>query len=125
MLTIKTTQNKLFATYLTWLNPLFHLSKGEIDILAALMTLHYNHRHYSSNILESLLLSDDTLENVRKKMKINTKLFKKLVQGLKDKGLIEPNGLNAKLTTYPKNGKFNLFLEFEALTEKELNNQKA
>ena len=30
--------------------------KGEIDILAALMTLHYNHRHYSSNILESLLL---------------------------------------------------------------------
>jgi hypothetical protein len=40
-------------------------------------------------------------------------LFKKLIQGLRDKGLIEPNGLNPKLTNYPKDGKFKLFISFE------------
>jgi hypothetical protein len=113
MITIKAPQNKLFATYLTWLNPVLHLSKGEVDILAALMTLHYNHRHYPKQVLEDLLLSPETLEGVRKKMKINAKLFKKLVDGLKDKGLIEPSGLNPKLTNYPKDGKFKLFVNFE------------
>lgn len=113
MITIKAPQNKLFATYLTWLNPVLHLSKGEVDILAALLTLHYNHRHYPKAVLENLLLSEDTLEQVRKKMKINTRLFNKLVKGLKDKGLIEPGGLNPKLTNYPKDGKFKLFVSFE------------
>lgn len=113
MITIKAPQNKLFATYLTWLNPVLHLSKGEVDILAALLTLHYNHRHYPKHVLEDLLFSAETLEEVRKKMKINTRLFNKLVQGLKDKGLIEPTGLNPKLINYPKDGKFKLFVSFE------------
>lgn len=55
----------------------------------------------------------ETLEGIRKKMKINSRLFNKLVQSLKDKGLIEPTGLNPKLTNYPKNGKFRLFVGFE------------
>lgn len=113
MITIKAPQNKLFATYLTWLNPILHLSKGEVDILAALITLHYNHRRYPKDLLENLLLSEDTLEQIRKKMKINARLFKKLVDGLKEKGLIEPGGLNPKLTNYPKDGKFRLFVSFE------------
>lgn len=113
MITIKAPQNKLFTTYLTWLNPILYLSKGEIDILAALITLHYNHRHYPQEILEKLLLAEDTLTGIRKKMKINARLFKKLIQGLRDKGLIEPNGLNPKLTNYPKDGKFKLFISFE------------
>jgi len=113
MITIKAPSNKFFVTYLNWLNPVLHLSKGEIDILAALLTLHYNHRHYPDDLLEDLLLSKDTLEAIRKKMKINARLFEKLLKGLKDKGLIEPNGLNPKLTKYPKDGKFRLFIAFE------------
>ena len=113
MITIKAPRNKLFVTYLNWLNPVLHLSKGEIDILAALLTLHYNHKHYPKKTLEDLLLSKDTLEAIRKKMKINARLFGKLVQGLKEKGLIEPDGLNPKLTNYPKDGKFRLFVSFE------------
>ena len=113
MITIKTPRNKFFVTYLNWLNPILHLSKGEIDILAALLTLHYNHRHYPEDVLEDLLLSKETLEAIRKKMKINAKLFGKLVQGLKDKGLIEVGGLNSKLTKYPKDGRFKLFVAFE------------
>lgn len=113
MITIKTPGNKFFVTYLNWLNPLLHLSKGEIDILAALLTLHYSHRHYPSNILKDLLLKKDTLEAIRKKMKINARLFNKLVKGLEDKGLINPDGLNPKLTNYPKDNKFRLFVTFE------------
>lgn len=113
MITIKTPGNKFFVTYLNWLNPLLHLSKGEIDILAALLTLHYSHRRYPSNILKDLLLKKDTLEAIRKKMKINARLFNKLVKGLEDKGLINPDGLNPKLTNYPKDNKFRLFVTFE------------
>jgi DNA-binding MarR family transcriptional regulator len=113
MITIKAPSNKFFTTYLSWLNPILHLSKGEIDILAALLTLHYNHRHYSEDLLEDLLMSKDTLEAIRKKMKINARLFEKLLKGLKDKGLIEPSGLSPKLTKYPKDGKFRLFIAFE------------
>jgi len=46
MLVIKTPRNKLFFNYLTWLNPILKLSKGEQDILASLLTLHYAHKHY-------------------------------------------------------------------------------
>ncbi len=113
MITIKTPRNKFFVTYLNWLNPVLHLSKGEIDILAALLTLHYNHRHYPKNVLENLLIKPDTLEAIRKKMKINARLFNKLVKGLEDKGLINPDGLNPKLTNYPKDNKFKLFISFE------------
>lgn len=113
MITIKTPGNKFFVTYLNWLNPILHLSKGEIDILAALLTLHYSHRHYPSNILKDLLLKKDTLEAIRKKMKINARLFNKLVKGLEDKGLINPDGLNPKLTNYPKDNKFRLYVTFE------------
>ena len=114
MIIIKTPKNKLFTQYLNWLNPLLHLSKGEIDILAAMLTLHYAyHTKYDQNTLSNLLLMPETLEGIRKKMKINSRLFNKLVQSLKDKGLIEPTGLNPKLTNYPKNGKFRLFVGFE------------
>lgn len=113
MFVIKTPQNKLFSTYLTWLNPMLNLSKGEIDILAALLTIHYNHRKYDPAILNKLLLSEDTYDEIRKRIKINTKLFNKLLQSLKDKGLIEEDRLNPKLTNYPEDGKFKLFVSFE------------
>lgn len=114
MIVIKTPRNKLFTQYLSWLNPLLHLSKGEVDILAALLTLHYTYyKKYDASTLSDLLLAPTTLEGVRKKMKINTRLFNKLVQSLKDKGLIEPTGINTKLTNYPKDGKFRLFVGFE------------
>ena len=89
------------------------LSKGELDILAALLTLHYNHRNYPADKLNELLTSDETLEAVRKKIKINTKLFNKLMASLKEKGLVLDKGLNPSLTRYPKDGKFKLFVGFE------------
>lgn len=113
MLVVKTPRNRLFHTYLTWLNPLLMLSKGELDILAALLTLHYSHRNYPKDTLDSLLTSQETLEAVRKKVKINTKMFNKLLASLKEKGLVLEKGLNPSLTRYPKDGKFKLFVGFE------------
>ena len=53
------------------------------------------------------------MEAVRKKVKINTKMFNKLLGSLKEKGLILEKGLNPSLTRYPKDGKFKLFVGFE------------
>jgi len=113
MLVVKTPRNRLFHTYLTWLNPLLMLSKGELDILAALLTLHYSHRNYPKETLDQLLTSPETLEAVRKKIKINSKMFNKLLASLKEKGLILEKGVNPSLTRYPKDGKFKLFVGFE------------
>lgn len=113
MITVKATRDKFFATYLNWLDPVLRLSKGEVDILAALLTLHYAHRHYDKEILSALLTAPETLEAIRRKMKINAKLFRKLVKSLQDKGLMQVDGLNEKLTNYPKDGKFRLYVAFE------------
>ena len=112
MLVVKTSRNRFFHTYLTWLNPLLMLSKGELDILAALLTLHYNHRNYPKDTLDALLTSPETLEAVRKKIKINTRMFNKLLSSLKEKELILEKGLNTSLTKYPKDGKFKLYVSF-------------
>jgi hypothetical protein len=53
------------------------------------------------------------LEAVRKKIKINSKMFNKLLNSLKEKGLILEKGLNPSLTRYPKDGKFKLFVGFQ------------
>ena len=113
MITIKTPKDRFFATYLTWLNPVLHLSKGEVDILSSLMTLHYTHRHYDPAVLNELLFNEKTYEAIRKKMKINAKLFNKLLQSLKDRGFIDVDGINPKLTNYPKDNKFRLYIAFE------------
>lgn len=113
MLVIKTERHKLFTVYLTWLNPILKLSKGELDILAALLTLHYSHRHYPLDRLNVLLTAPSTLEGIRKKIKINARLFNKLLDSLKNKGLLTEEGINAKLTNYPKNNKFKIFVGFE------------
>ena len=112
MLIVKTPRNRFFHTYLTWLNPLLMLSKGELDILASLLTLHYNHRSYPKDTLDALLTSSETLEAVRKKVKINTKMFNKLLASLKEKGLVLEKGLNPSITRYPKDGKFKLYVSF-------------
>jgi hypothetical protein len=88
------------------------LSKGELDILAALLTLHYSHRNYPKDTLDELLTSDETLKAVRKRVKINTKMFNKLLASLKEKGLVLEKGLNSSLTKYPKDGKFKLYISF-------------
>lgn len=113
MLIVRTPRNKFFHTYLTWLNPLLMLSKGELDILAALLTLHYNHRNYPQDKLNELLTSTETLDAVRKKIRINTRLFNKLLNSLREKELVLEKGLNPSLTKYPKDNKFKIFVGFE------------
>lgn len=114
MIQIKTKPHRLFHDYLTWINPLLQLSKGEIDVLASFLTLHYKHRTYDKVTLNELLFSDATKNAIRQKQKINTKLFNKLFDSLVEKGLIlNGNELNPSLTKYPKDSHFKIFVSFQ------------
>jgi len=113
MITIKKKRNEFFKEYLRWLYPVFPLSKGERDILASMITLHYNHKSYPPDVLDNLLFSEETQEMIRKKLKINTRLYKKLFNSLIEKGVFNGNRINPSLIKYPKDGKFKLFINFE------------
>lgn len=117
MLTIKVPKNKLFHTYLEWINPILKLSKGEQDILAAFLQLQYAHKYYPKETLNTLLFSDNTREHIRKKIKINTRLFNKLFDNLVTKGLIlktdDTYELNPKICKYPQDNRFKLFISIE------------
>mgnify|MGYP003472862506 CR=1 FL=1 len=113
MITIKTTRNKFFIEYLKWLDPVIPLSKGERDILAAMLTLHYGHKSYAPDILDGLLFSEETKEAIRKKLRINSRLFNKLYKSLEDKKIFDNNKINKVFTKYPADGKFKLFINFE------------
>lgn len=113
MITIKCTRNKLFTEYLKWIDPLLNLSKGERDILASMLTLHYSHKSYPPDILDELLFSKETQQQIRKKLKINQKLYDKLFNSLKEKGIIEENRIKSTFTKYPKDGNFKLYINFE------------
>lgn len=113
MIHLKVKRSKIYKEYLHWLNPILGLSKGETDIMAAYMTLHYMHRDYDKKTLADLLLSEQTKEGLRKHFKINTKLFNKLFKNLEDKGLITKDGINKNLMKYPENGKLKMFICLE------------
>lgn len=113
MIQIKCTKSKLFLNYLNWINPVLKLSKGEIDILSNYLTLHYAHKYYDPKVLNEMLFSDETKEIVRKKLKINTRLFNKLFNSLVEKELFKDNKINPALTKYPSDGNFKLFISFK------------
>lgn len=113
MITIECARNKLFTEYLRWIDPLLNLSKGERDILAAMLTLHYSHKSYPPDVLDELLFSKETQEQIRKKLKINQRLYDKLFNSLKTKGIIEENKIKSTFTKYPKDGEFKLFINFK------------
>jgi hypothetical protein len=113
MIHIKVKRNKIYKEYLQWLNPILGLSKGEIDVMASYMTLHYMHKDYDKKVLTSLLLSEQTKEGLRKHLKINTRLFNKLFGNLMRKGLITEEGINKNLMKYPDNNKLKMFICLE------------
>lgn len=113
MLTLKVPRNKIFHTYLEWIDPILHLSKGERDILASLLQLQYAHKYYPKEILNELLFSDNTKEHIRKKLKINKKLFDKLFKSLEDKQLIINNEINPAVCKYPRDGRIKLFISIQ------------
>lgn len=113
MITIKVARNKFFTEYLKWLDPLLNLSKGERDIFAALLTLHYAHKHYAPDVLDELLFSDKTAEMIRKKLKINKRLYDKLFKSLEQKGLVQNKTIRKQFLNYPKDDNFKIFVNFE------------
>lgn len=113
MLSIKVPPNKLYVTYLKWINPILNLSKGEMDILANMLQLQAAHRYYNKEVLTQLLTSQETKDAIRTRLKINTRLFNKLYKSLETKQLISSNGIHPSVSKYPVNGRLKLFISIE------------
>jgi hypothetical protein len=115
MLTVKVPRNKLYHTYLEWINPILKLSKGEMDILSTLLQLQYAHKYYPKETLNELLFSDQTKEHIRKRLKINKRLFDKLYKSLEEKGLISEGQINPAICKYPQDNRLKLFIAIECV----------
>lgn len=112
-LKIPVKKNRIFEYWFLFLNPILHLKEDtELVLLATLVSLHYSYRHYDKKILDSLLLSEGTLEAVRKRLDMSPRKFANTLQGLKDKQMIIDEELNPKVLQYPKDGNFKLTFVF-------------
>ncbi len=81
--------------------------------MASFITLHYRHKDYNPETLKTLLFSPETKEVIRKKLKVNTRLFNKLLTSLEIKGFIKDGEIVKQLTNYPKDNDFKLFVSFK------------
>lgn len=104
----------LFNQYLLWLDPMLNLTKVERNILSSLLTLHYYHRDKMKEPELSLtVISDDTLGNIKKRLRLSKKLFDEGIERLKQKGYLLETGIAPMFTSYPKDGKFLINVEFD------------
>lgn len=113
---IQVKQNELFEKWLEWLNPILPLKDIDRKVLAALITLHYAHknRYSDDNVLQELLMSEDTKEILAKKLELSVNQVNKSYLNFKEKGIItEDNKLQKSLTKYPINNKFRILIDFE------------
>ncbi len=113
---LKVSKNELFEKWLEWLNPIFTLGKTDRKILAAYITLHYLHySRYSKEVLDELLMSEDTKKIVAKRLKLSTSVVDKTLKKFKENNIIIDNSLHPSLVAYPKNNKFKINIEFEVV----------
>lgn len=113
---IKVKKDQLFEKWLEWLNPILPLKDIDRKVLAALITLHYNnkHRYADENVLQELLMSEDTKEILAKKLELSINQVNKSYAHFKEMGIItENNRLQNSLIKYPLNNKFRILLDFE------------
>lgn len=113
---IKVKQGELFEKWLEWLNPLLPLKEIDRKVLGALITLHYTHRNrYSSDdVLQELLMSEDTKELIAKKLELSINQVNKSYAHFKEMGIItEDNKLQKSLIKYPSNNRFRILIDFE------------
>ena len=104
----------LFNQYLLWLDPMLNLTKVERNILSSLLTLHYHHKDKIKEPELSLtIISEDTLGNIKKRLRLSKKLFDEGIERLKQKGYLTDSGVAPMFTSYPKDGKFSISVEFE------------
>jgi len=112
MLQVKVNRGNLFKQYLLWLDPLLELTKVEREVLGALLALHYHHRAYDPTVLNDLLFSYETMEAIRKKLKMTEKVFNGAIDRLKERKYITEEGISKQFTNYPKDGDFKVQVKF-------------
>lgn len=101
------------------MQPLIKLTDRERILLAALLTLHnhYTNQKYNPVTLNELLFSEATQASIAKKLNFTAAQYQNAFIGLVSKHLITENTLNSSLTTYPKDNKFSLKIDFQITDE--------
>lgn len=111
---IEVSKSTLFLNYLLWLDPVLRLTKIERGILASVLTMHYNHiKDISDPGLSEMILSEESLVVIRKKLRLGKNAFTEGFVKLKQKGYLTDDGIALMFTNYPPNGQFKLNIEFE------------
>lgn len=112
---IRVNKKDFFYKWLEWLHPILPLSEINRRVLAALITLHFLHKErYSDNVLQELLISDDTKNIIAKKLGLDKTEIDKSYEYFKNVGIItSDNSLQRSLTNYPSNNKFKISIDFE------------
>lgn len=108
---IQVSKSKLFYQYLLWLDPILHLTKIERSILASMLTLHFFGDR--SKELMGIINSEEALNEIRKKLRLGKRVFAEGVNNLREKGYLDENGVAPLFTSYPKDNKFNINVEFK------------
>ena len=114
---IQVTKEQLFDKWLEWLYPILPLKHNDRKVLASLITLHYLHKdRYSEDVLQELLMSEDTKEIIAKKLGLSVPQINKSYTKFKEADIItSENKLQKSLIKYPFNGKFRILVDFEIL----------
>lgn len=113
---IQVTKATIFYQYLLWLDPIFTFTKVERSIMADLMTLHFHHTRkgdVAGAELDKVLVSDVTLNYIRKRLRLGKKLFDEGITKLKERGYVLEDGLAPLFTSYPPDNKFKISVDFE------------
>ena len=86
-------------------------------VLASLITLHFSHKdRYSPEVLQELLMSEDTKEIIAKKLEMSINKITRAYSHFKERGIItEDNKLQDSLIKYPPNNKFRILIDFEII----------
>lgn len=108
---------KFFTYWLNFLKPFHQLTTREIEIVATFLKIRYelSKSILDTNILDTVLMSKDVKNRIRKECNMTTSIFQVILTKLKKKKIIIDNKINPKFIPNIKeeNGKFILLLYFD------------
>ena len=115
-------KGKFFKHWLTFLLPFHNLTDREMDVAAAFLLKRFELSKVISdiNILESVLMNEDTKRQIREGVGIKHQHFQVIMSKLRKTKIIIDNKLNPRFIPKVKeeNGNFKLMLLFSFTDEK-------
>ena len=115
-------KGKFFKHWLMFLLPYHNLTDREMDVAAGFLLKRYELTKVISdvNILESVLMNEDTKKKIREEVNVKHQHFQVIMSKLRKSKIIVDNKLNPRFIPKVKeeNGNFKLMLLFSFTDEK-------